>query len=159
MGRSHIEVKLSENCNDRRLNILTDALRLRKILYNLMSNAIKFTEEGSVELGYRIESDQELVFYVKDTGIGLSDEDAERIFQSFYKCQHEGEKLYGGTGIGLTIARHLVRYMGSELWVDTQTTRVASSFFSHPLQKVFLPHNPEELKPLVLDLSDNKERH
>ncbi|WP_088653792.1 sensor histidine kinase [Geofilum rhodophaeum] len=159
MGRNNIEIKLNEGSNDKRLNILTDALRLRKILYNLMSNAIKFTEEGSVELGYRMESDQELVFYVKDTGIGLSDADAERIFHSFYKVQHEGEKLYGGTGIGLTIARHLVRFMGGEIWVDTQVSKGTSFYFSHPLQKVFLPHNPEELKTLVHELDDQEGRH
>lgn len=144
-GSSSVKIYLKEGLSDERLQILTDADRLKKVLSNLLSNAIKFTEKGYVEVGYSLNNEQELLFYVKDTGIGLPEGTEEMIFNRFFKCSNNDDKLYGGTGIGLTIARHLVRYMGGDIWVEPRTNVGTTFCFTIPFQKIVSPVN-EKMK-------------
>ena len=98
-----------------------DALRLRQVLSNLLSNAVKFTENGRIELGARLlearpgDARQWLRVTVKDTGIGMSAEVQARLFQPFSQADSSTTREYGGTGLGLTIARQLVELMGGKL--------------------------------------------
>lgn len=112
------ELKLIRNSPDDDFFILTDKNRLRQILVNLLSNAIKYTKEGFVEFGYEIK-DRELLFYVKDSGIGIAEEVKERIFERFMQFADTPEKLYGGTGLGLAIARGYAELLGGRIWVES----------------------------------------
>src|SRR5690606_35037057 len=95
-------------------SIFTDGLRLEQILKNLLSNALKFTETGSVELAISC-SDTEISFAVRDTGIGISAEQQEVIFAAFHQADGQTNRKYGGTGLGLSISRELARLLGGRI--------------------------------------------
>jgi anti-sigma regulatory factor (Ser/Thr protein kinase) len=99
--------------------IFIDPSRLRQALDNLISNAIKFTERGYVCIGYRLSAPNKLEFKVEDTGIGITAEHLEVVFEGFRQVELTNNRHYGGTGIGLTITRHLVRMMGGEISVES----------------------------------------
>ncbi len=99
--------------------LFTDANRLRQILYNLIVNAIKFTETGTIKLNCIIEKER-VLFSVKDTGIGIEASYKDKIFERFVKVdKHSNNKLYRGTGLGLSISKYLVEKLGGEIWVDS----------------------------------------
>ncbi len=104
--------------------LLGDSLRLEQILHNLLGNAVKFTPEGEVELSVRILSatgeEVILVFSVRDTGIGMTPEQAGRIFQPFVQADGSTTRNFGGTGLGLSICRRLAELMGGELRVASE---------------------------------------
>ncbi|HOX71727.1 MAG TPA: ATP-binding protein, partial [Dokdonella sp.] len=104
-----------------RLAVRGDPVRLRQVLTNLVSNAIKFTERGSVtiQLGKRGESrsHHEITFAVRDTGIGLSPEAAAKLFQPFSQADASTTRVYGGTGLGLVICKRLIDLMNGKLGV------------------------------------------
>ncbi len=104
-------------------SLVTDPVRLKQILVNLMGNAIKFTESGSVTLRVRTEGENEdvrLLCAVQDTGIGMNQTQMERIFQPFSQADNSTTRRFGGTGLGLTISRRLARMLGGELSVTSE---------------------------------------
>ncbi|MEH6635957.1 MAG: response regulator [Halioglobus sp.] len=104
--------------------LVGDPMRLGQILINLGNNAIKFTERGEVVVAIReMEKDNnktKLQFTVSDTGIGMSEEVKEKLFQSFSQADTSTSRKYGGTGLGLAISRKLAEMMGGEIWVDSE---------------------------------------
>lgn len=118
---------------DKNIPILVgDPLRIKQILLNYLSNALKFTEHGSivlaVELLGRTQDRAQINFYVKDTGIGLSEQDKERIFDSFQQADASTTRKYGGTGLGLTISKHIGELMGGSVGVESELG-VGSTFW------------------------------
>jgi len=105
-------------------HILGDPLRLGQILINLMSNAIKFTKEGEVTLEVKkVSSEKETItleFIISDTGIGMTKEQMQRLFNSFYQAEDSTSRKYGGSGLGLNISKNLVEMMGGEISVDSK---------------------------------------
>jgi PAS domain S-box-containing protein len=114
----------------------TDPFRLRQILINLITNAIKFTEKGSVEFGFSIRDERSLEFYVKDTGVGLSRTELDVIFERFKRTRRSEEKNIVGTGLGLAISRNLVQLMGGEMWVDSVQGAGTTFTFTLPYLKI-----------------------
>ena len=104
--------------------ILGDSMRLRQILLNFISNAIKFTEEGEVlvqaELSYLSDVEVEITFDIKDTGIGIPKEKLPRLFKAFSQVDSSTTRKYGGTGLGLVISERLVKLMGGKIWVASE---------------------------------------
>ncbi len=101
-------------------NLLLDEVRLRQVLFNLLGNAVKFTERGRIELraGVRKQHESgglELSFEIQDTGIGVPPEDQEKIFSAFEQSNSQDTRFYGGTGLGLAITRRLVTLMGGDI--------------------------------------------
>ncbi|MCI0432709.1 MAG: GAF domain-containing sensor histidine kinase [Gemmatimonadetes bacterium] len=92
----------------------TDALRLGQILNNLLTNAVKFTLEGEIEVMAAVEDDRAIIS-VRDTGIGIAADDRDRIFDPFWQVEQAGTRRYGGAGIGLGVARHLARLLGGDI--------------------------------------------
>ncbi len=99
--------------------VLTDDGKLKQILSNLLDNAFKYTNEGQVEFICRKES-KSIEFSVKDTGIGIDEEDLEKIFERFYQVNKTGPKIYGGTGLGLSICRGYANLLGGSLIVKSE---------------------------------------
>ncbi len=103
-----------------------DEVRLRQVLFNLLGNAIKFTEQGEIRVCVRSENEDEirstidLALSVEDSGIGISDEQQEAIFQQFAQSSGQDVKKYGGTGLGLSISKRLVEMMGGTLSLSSQ---------------------------------------
>jgi signal transduction histidine kinase len=111
--------------------IHSDKTRLRQILFNLLSNACKFTQHGTVGLKvYHGEFDERpyLCFSVSDSGIGMSEQQMEGLFQEFFQAEASISGQYGGTGLGLVISRHFARMMGGEITV--RSTRGQGSTFT-----------------------------
>jgi PAS domain S-box-containing protein len=98
----------------------TDPQKVRQILLNLASNACKFTEEGSVRItARRVDEGTSVVFEVADTGIGMDDEELERVFEAFSQADASTTREFGGTGLGLTIVDHFVELLGGQVHVDS----------------------------------------
>ncbi len=114
---------LEVRCHDLLDTMHADQTKMRQILFNLLSNAAKFTENGKVTLTVIRERDgtsEWVLFCVRDTGIGLSDEQKQRLFQAFTQGDASTTRKYGGTGLGLTISRHFCQMMGGEILVESQ---------------------------------------
>jgi signal transduction histidine kinase/ActR/RegA family two-component response regulator len=118
-------------------NFIGDALRLKQVLLNLVSNAFKFTEKGKVILSIKQESisskKTELTFSVKDSGIGMTNEQLEKVFNAFEQGDSGITKKYGGTGLGLNISYHFIALMGGELKVTSEIGKGTSFYFTIPL--------------------------
>jgi signal transduction histidine kinase/DNA-binding response OmpR family regulator len=113
-------------------SVVGDVTRLRQILLNLFSNAVKFTERGEVVLSVRAEGAPEgaveLAFAVRDTGIGLTAEGMGRLFQSFSQADSSTTRKYGGTGLGLAISRRLAELMGGRMWAESDGPGKGATF-------------------------------
>jgi two-component system, sensor histidine kinase and response regulator len=114
--------------------ILGDSIRLRQVLINLLGNALKFTQQGEVELTVSRRTEDRIHFSVRDTGIGITPQQIDRIFEAFQQADGSTTRRFGGTGLGLSISRKLVAMMGGELCVAS-TPGVGSIFhFTLPLE-------------------------
>jgi two-component system sensor histidine kinase/response regulator len=121
-----------------------DPARIRQVLFNLAGNAVKFTAEGEVVVRVWLaerETDRLVVrFEVSDTGIGVADEDATRIFETFSQADSSTTRRYGGTGLGLAISRQLVAAMGGEIGVESESGAGSTFWFTVPLTHAHDPH-------------------
>jgi signal transduction histidine kinase/ActR/RegA family two-component response regulator len=148
---------------------LGDAMRLRQVLINLVSNAIKFTSQGGVvvqtrSLGGGDADAERIAFEVRDSGIGIDDADQQRIFDAFVQADPSAHRRQGGTGLGLTISRELVRAMGGEITVSSSPGQGTAFRFELPLRRVAAAAAPSLAAPdpahapldgLVLLVEDN----
>ncbi len=133
--QKNIDFRLSLDKNIRSLIIKTDEIRLKQILSNLINNAIKFTDEGYIEVGCKMSETESnmLVIFVKDTGIGIKPKDQQIIFHRFRKIEDDRDYLYRGAGLGLTICQHLVQLLGGKIWVESSPESGSIFKFSIPL--------------------------
>ncbi len=140
-------------------NLIGDFHRLKQVLHNLISNAIKFTDKGGVTLKVKCmaQSEEEAVlqFEVEDTGIGISQENKDKLFKSFSQIDSSFTKQYGGSGLGLVISKQLVEMMGGRVWFASEKGKGSTFFFVVPLnvggQKPKVKKTPNEWhkKPTV----------
>jgi signal transduction histidine kinase/CheY-like chemotaxis protein len=138
------KLKLAININpDIPENIIGDPFRLRQVLSNLISNAVKFTHEGEIAVGVKLEEEYSgnltLLFYVEDTGVGIPEKKIESIFSSFTQADDSTSRKYGGTGLGTTISKQLVNLMHGEIWVEspssiTKSKKYPGSKFSFTIE-------------------------
>ena len=96
-----------------------DQTKVRQALFNLLSNAAKFTDHGTISLTVKRQPDDLITFAVTDTGIGMTEEQLGRLFEAFSQAEAYTRSKYGGTGLGLAISRHFCRMMGGDLTVES----------------------------------------
>jgi signal transduction histidine kinase/ligand-binding sensor domain-containing protein/DNA-binding response OmpR family regulator len=148
------------------LQIIGDSLRLRQILMNLVSNAIKFTQQGEVFIGvHLIKDDQgeiELGFEVRDTGIGIPDDKLGRLFKAFSQVDSSTTRKYGGTGLGLVICEKLIELMGGFIAVESQvgvgttfTFNIQANVIPQASRNLVHPIEPELAGKKILVIDDN----
>ncbi|MDR3666124.1 MAG: response regulator [Ignavibacteriaceae bacterium] len=120
--------------NNTPVTVKGDVTRLRQILTNLINNAVKFTAEGevfvSVSANHIEDEKYEILFIVKDTGIGIPAEKMDKLFKSFSQIDASTTRTYGGTGLGLVISKRLSEMMGGKIWVESELGKGASFFFT-----------------------------
>ncbi len=117
-------------------NFIGDAGRIRQVITNLVGNAVKFTESGHITIDVDIQPSRDMVvctLEVKDTGIGISPEKMNRIFEKFTQADGSTTRVYGGTGLGLTISKHIVEMMGGRMRVNSTLGEGSSFGFRVPL--------------------------
>ncbi len=133
LGLNNVDINLIKNNHSKSFEIVTDPKRFKQIFSNLLDNALKFTEKGTIEFGYTIEENN-LLCFVKDTGIGFSKEQSEYIFEPFRQADHSSTRKHGGTGLGLTLAQKLVELLGGKIDVEAEKNNGASFYFTIPLE-------------------------
>ncbi len=136
-GNKAIELKCFLHFDNQSAFILADDIRIRQTFLNLLGNACKFTNTGSIEFGYSLQKigktkNQNLLFYVKDTGIGIGDSDQKMIFDIFKQVDDSHTRKYGGTGLGLSITRRLIELMGGKIWVESGINTGSTFYFTIP---------------------------
>lgn len=136
--------------------VVGDQLRLKQILINLVSNAIKFTDEGYVEITVHVEDESDdqvmMKFKIRDSGIGISKEDQKQLFQAFKQIEKDSNRRFSGTGLGLVISRNLATLMGGDILLDSVTN--FGSMFT-----LMLPFKPCHQAPSSSRLADNCDYH
>jgi signal transduction histidine kinase len=129
------------NCDSDIVTMQSDVLKLKQVLINLISNAAKFTQNGVIQLDIQRETDMEnrrwIVFHLRDSGIGMTPEQVQRLFQVFSQADASTTRKYGGTGLGLAISQEFCRLMGGEIKV--QSTANQGSTFTVRLPEMTTP--------------------
>lgn len=134
----NISIYVQHELTDKESQIFTDKTKVNQILTNLLSNALKFTHEGYVEFGYKMKHPEEqLEFYVKDTGIGIKAVHLDAIFERFRQADLSTSRVYGGTGLGLAISKSFVELLGGRIWVDSVVGEGSTFYFTIPYRPVF----------------------
>ncbi len=133
--------------------MMGDQLRLSQILFNLLGNAVKFTDEGHVEVGCKMVNGSDnqkfyIAFYVKDTGIGVPQEKQDDIFERFTQANTDTQRLYGGTGLGLNIAKSIVDMYGGTLRMESVPGQGTTFHFILPFKKHEESENLTEVKAI-----------
>lgn len=117
--------------NGSKLSVYSDSVLLHKIFKHLMDNAVKFTRKGSITVGYEIKG-EDFVFFVKDTGTGISNEGKENIFKYFMQEDNSFTRPYEGCGLGLSIASGLTELLGGTIWLDSEKGVGSTFYFTIP---------------------------
>lgn len=132
LRKDHLTLYVQPGNSDTDFAVYTDPVRLRQIITNLVGNAIKFTDEGFVEIGYRIKGDK-IEFYVRDSGIGIPADHQRLIFERFGQVKEAASRNLSGTGLGLTISKNLVEMLGGRMWLDSFPGEGSTFWFTIPL--------------------------
>jgi PAS domain S-box-containing protein len=130
-GTHKLELILSLPDNDEKTVIFADSERLMQIFNNLLGNALKFTPEGKIEIGYQ-PIGKMVEFFVKDTGIGIPTEYHDKIFDRFRQVEGENTRKYGGNGLGLAITKKLVELMGGKIRLESKVGEGSKFYFTMP---------------------------
>jgi len=128
----NVEFKIQTEGTD--LSIITDKEKLTRVFHNLINNAIKFTHKGQIEVGYQV-GQEGVVFFVKDTGVGIQPSLHQTIFERFKQAEVELQNRTGGTGLGLSICKEMLSLLGGEIWLKSESGKGANFFFSMPFEQ------------------------
>lgn len=144
-AKENLAIRLNLPEGTDKLLVKTDQMILQQILGSIIENAIKFTSSGTIEYGYSIipekpdpTQDQSLLFFIKDTGIGISKKDKDRVFERFVKIVDKDAHLYKGAGLGLALARDLTNFLGGEIWVESSLGKGSTFYFTIPYESPYL---------------------
>lgn len=155
-AKTNIALRLNIPENTENINITCDPTRFRQIVYNLVSNAFKYTKKGFVEIGYSISDvDSMIHLYVKDTGFGIKPDMFNLIFERFR--QIENQNLQEGTGIGLSITKGLVHLLGGKIWIESKVDEGSTFHFTIPISeesKSIIGENTTQHNPNEINLSE-----
>lgn len=147
INKGHISISLDYDQNLNKLLIIADINRLKQVLSNLISNALKFTHQGSIVIGFKQSNAHKIIFFVRDSGIGIAPSHQEAIFERFSKFNSECvTMLFPGTGLGLTICRELIQLMGGNIWFESEINKGSTFFFTLPYLSLNESHEFEETR-------------
>lgn len=156
-----IPLYLKKGLSDQNCTLITDVVKLNKIISNLLENALKFTKDGFIEFGYYLKNEttkNQLIIYVKDTGIGIEKEKQEIIFERFSQGEKELSKKVGGIGLGLSIAKENTELLGGSISLESTVGKGTTFFVAIPFKPVniFVEYEIIEAKPIILIAEDEE---
>jgi hypothetical protein len=162
--KKEIELQVRIPENSKNLFIVSDMEKIRQVLVNMITNAIKYTKQGFVEIGYELVENQ-IRFLVADSGIGIPKNEQDRIFDSFYRSEQAIEMAIGGTGLGLSIVKELVASLKGKLRVESEIGKGACFSFSIPAVQSSSSDQPEQpakhvprsLKEITILVADDEQ--
>jgi len=128
---SGIELRIKPGLADGQDWVVFDEVKIQEVLSNLLDNALKFTKKGMICVGYNVKDD-ELEFFVEDTGVGISEEYQKDIFKRFRQADTTLSRKYGGSGLGLSISKAYIELMGGRMWVQSEVGVGSIFFFTLP---------------------------
>ena len=134
MVNTKVEFRIKKEFVDHKDEIISDRERVKQVLNNLLYNSFKFTEIGYIDFGYSKFNEDELVFYVKDTGSGISAKIGKDIFERFQQDTELKINQYEGTGLGLAISRGIVNLMGGRIWYESEEGKGTTFYFTIPFK-------------------------
>ncbi len=126
-----VEINVNKGLTNEEAIIISDELRIKQVLNNLLNNALKFTEKGSINLGYSL-TNGFLEFYVKDSGVGMTKDDIQTIFNYFIQGTEGKKSSHKGYGLGLAISKRIVELMGGSIWVESEPGKGTHFYFTIP---------------------------
>ena len=126
-----LSIIIEKTNEENNILISADIQKLRTILWHLVDNAIKFTEEGTVKLGYQI-LEGHIKFHVSDTGIGMAEDKKEKIFEQFKRFDEGLTRKFRGIGLGLALCKGFVNLLGGEIWFDSIQNQGSIFYFTIP---------------------------
>jgi signal transduction histidine kinase len=124
-------LKLDHNCPSEKPLVTSDPIRLKEIINNLVSNAIKYSEKGTITISHEVKNNV-VITHVKDEGVGISKKDAEKLFTRFYRVEDQAAKGIPGTGLGLYIIKQITEKMGGQIWFESEVGIGSTFSFSLP---------------------------
>ncbi len=133
---SNLHFLPKKTMTDKKTTINTDGVKLMQILTNLVNNAFKFTSNGFIEFGYELKNEM-LEFFVKDTGIGISPDFYDKVFERFRQAENGITRTYGGPGLGLAICKSFVKLMGGTIWLESKINTGTTFYFTIPYVPIF----------------------
>lgn len=150
-----LEFNYSLALDDNSSVIYSDETKIHQILSNLVNNALKFTKTGSVNFGYNVE-DENLIFYVKDTGIGIPEDMQTKIFERFIQADMSLTRNFEGAGLGLAICQGLANLLGGKIWLDSEIGKGSTFYFSIPFNQIKNQGNLYSEKEEKIEMLTNK---
>ena len=127
-----VKIELDLGNDDPKFTLLTDILRFTQVYNNLIDNAIKNTESGTITIGYQLKSNKRIQFFVRDTGIGMSDDDLENIFEEYELAHQKMKVTKSGKGIGLAIAKKLTHLLKGDIGANSKLGKGSDFYFTLP---------------------------
>jgi signal transduction histidine kinase len=134
LEKDHLRLYPVKGHENPKYSIYCDGSKIKDIMESLLDNAIKFTEEGEIEFGYNLIGNSKIEFFVRDTGIGIPEDQYDRIFDRFYQIDLSMKRLYGGSGIGLSLANDFVKMLGSKIVVESKPGMGSRFSFTLPVE-------------------------
>ena len=135
VGKEDIVVKVNKANKDLNFSIMTDSYKLKRAISHLVYNALKYSNEGFIEIGYTFSENNFIDFYVKDDGIGFSQDKLEFIFSRFRQVDETPTRQYGGLGLGLTVAQKFASILNGRLWAESEPGKGSIFSISIPYVK------------------------
>jgi len=136
MGKNDVSIKIKKLTRDSTFSLYTDPRKLRQTLFNLIENAIKYTNQGVIEIGYDLKDESLVQFYVKDTGEGFPQDKLDIIFKRFRQVDESNTRNYGGIGLGLTLSQKFIEMMGGQMWGESSPGNGSVFYFTIPYESV-----------------------
>ncbi|TYA50485.1 response regulator [Aggregatibacter actinomycetemcomitans] len=131
--------------------LMLDGVRLNQVLWNLINNAVKFTQQGSVTLSVEQTAEEEFALRVTDTGIGIAEQDLQKIFELYYQAGSDANKSLG-SGIGLSVSKTIAQLMGGDLTVSSEVGKGSTFLFTFKARQAIKPVEEDEYLPLKLNI-------
>ncbi|MGF7139308.1 ATP-binding protein [Roseimarinus sediminis] len=134
LEKEHLDIIMKKDNNDPLFMIISDPERIYQIISHLLNNALKFTDQGEIEFGYRLQSKNRIEFFVRDTGIGIEPREREIIFKKFGKSGNINTNKNRGSGLGLTLSKKLIELLNGEITLESEKNKGSTFRFHIPIE-------------------------